>query len=127
MALDDPTRDKLLRILALLGSDHDGERAAAALAANRLLQSQGLTWAELIGGKAPPPRVVVQRVKDWNVDHLEAAEARLRQLKATTERQERQIRALRSRINSLTEAERKRRAALDLETDSSSDGASAVP
>lgn len=115
MALDDPTRDKLLRILALLGSDQDGERAAAALAAHRLLQSHGLSWTDVIGARPPPPRVVVQRVRDWNVDHLEAAEARLRQLKATTERQERQIRALRTRINGLTEAERRRRAALDLE------------
>lgn len=115
MALDDPTRDKLLRILALLGSDHDGERAAAALAAHRFVAAQGLSWDEVVGTRPPPPRVVVQRVRDWNVDALEAAEARMRQLKATTERQERQIRALRTRINSLTEAERRRRAALDLE------------
>lgn len=43
------------------------------------------------------------------MNHLDAAEARIRQLKATTERQERQIRALRARVNNLTDRERQRR------------------
>ncbi|WP_276315624.1 hypothetical protein [Salinarimonas soli] len=34
---------KLIRILGMLGSDHPAERAAAALAAHRLVRSQGTT------------------------------------------------------------------------------------
>ena len=41
-------RRKLVGILGRLGSDHDGERAAAGLLASRLLRSAGLTWAQLL-------------------------------------------------------------------------------
>jgi hypothetical protein len=41
-------RRKLIGILGRLGSDHDGERAAAGLLASRLLQSAGLTWSRLL-------------------------------------------------------------------------------
>ena len=42
-------RTKLVGILARLGSDFDGERAAAALLANRMVKAKGLSWADLIG------------------------------------------------------------------------------
>ncbi len=111
MAIDDRDRDKLIRILALLGSDQSGERASAALAAHRLVGSLGSSWAELLEPRAAVPKVVVQRVHEWDINHRDAAEARIRQLKATTERQERQIRALRTRINRLAERERLRKLA----------------
>jgi len=41
-------RNKLVGILGLLGSDHDGERAAAGLLASRLLRDRGLCWDDLI-------------------------------------------------------------------------------
>jgi hypothetical protein len=110
MAIDDRDRERLVRILKLLGSDQPGERASAALAAHRLIGTLGETWEELLEPK-PATKVVVKRVRDWDMNHLDAAEARIRQLKATTERQERQIRALRTRINSLSDRERKRREA----------------
>ncbi|MDB5540245.1 MAG: hypothetical protein JWQ89_1972 [Devosia sp.] len=109
MAIDDRDREKLVRILKLLGSDHPGERASAALAAHRLVGSLDENWDELLDPK--PTKVVVQRVREWDVNHRDAAEARIRQLKATTERQERQIRALRTRINTLSDRERRRREA----------------
>jgi hypothetical protein len=112
-------RERLVRILNLLGSDQAGERASAALAAHRLLAALGLHWAEIV---EPPPvveRVVVKRVRDWDVNHREAAEARIRQLRDRTERQERQIKSLRSRINTLTERERRRREAASAEGDTS--------
>jgi hypothetical protein len=107
--MDRQDRERLVRILNLLGSDQAGERASAALAASRLVSSLGLDWSEVV---APPPvaeRVVVRRVRDWDINHREAAEARIRQLRETTDRQQRQIKALRSRVNTLTERERRRR------------------
>src|SRR5687767_12283048 len=39
---------KLTKLLGMLGSDHDGEVAAAGRAANRLLKAHGLTWSDVI-------------------------------------------------------------------------------
>jgi hypothetical protein len=115
MAIDARDRERLIRILRLLGSDQVGERASAALAANRLLESLGLSWSDVLAPPPGPERVVVRRVRDWDIDHKDAAEARIRQLKDTVQRQERQLRALRTRINSLTDRERKRREGEDVE------------
>lgn len=41
-------RRKLVGILGRLGSDQDGERAAAGLLASRMLRTAGLTWAQLL-------------------------------------------------------------------------------
>ncbi len=43
-------RTRLVGILGMLGSDHDGERAAAAALASRLVRDKGLTWDTLILG-----------------------------------------------------------------------------
>jgi hypothetical protein len=115
MAIDPRDKDRLIRILRLLGSDQVGERASAALAANRLLESLGLSWEDVLEPPPGPERVVVRRVRDWDIGHKDAAEARIRQLKDTVTRQERQLRALRTRINSLTDRERKRREGEDVE------------
>lgn len=108
MAIDPHDKERLIRILRLLGSDQVGERASAGLAANRLLEALGLNWEDVLDPPVPE-RVVVRRVREWDVDHKDAAEARIRQLKDTVQRQERQLRALQTRINSLTDRERKRR------------------
>jgi len=115
MAIDPRDRDRLIRILKLLGSDQVGERASAALAAHRLVEALGVSWAELLEPPPGPERLVVRRVREWDIDHRDAAEARIRQLKATTERQERQIRALQTRVNSLTDRERRRREGEELD------------
>ena len=41
-------RDKLVRILGMLGSSFEGERASAALMASNLLKNLGLTWDEIV-------------------------------------------------------------------------------
>jgi hypothetical protein len=48
-------RDKLVKVLGMLGSDHEGERAAAALKADRHLRGLGLQWDDIIArpGEAP--------------------------------------------------------------------------
>ena len=44
-------RDKLARMLGMLGSRHDGEVAAAGRSAHTLLKDAGTTWTEML---APP-------------------------------------------------------------------------
>lgn len=38
---------RLAKVCGLLGSDHDGERSAAALKATAILRSAGMTWSDL--------------------------------------------------------------------------------
>ena len=54
--------DRLRKLLGLLGSDFEGERAVAGQMASNLLRQHKLTWADVLGadGKAvaaPPARV----------------------------------------------------------------------
>ena len=58
-ALSPADRSKLAAILGMLGSDHAGERSAAALAADKLVRGKGLTWRDLLlatSAETPPPR-----------------------------------------------------------------------
>jgi hypothetical protein len=43
-------RERLAKMLGLLGSDHPGERDAAGLAAHRFIRDRGLTWADILLG-----------------------------------------------------------------------------
>jgi hypothetical protein len=45
---DDTLSDRLGKLCGLLGSAHDGERAAAALKADQLLRQHGLRWTDVI-------------------------------------------------------------------------------
>ena len=51
-SFDARTADKLAKVLALLGSPYDGERAGAALLADRLMREAGLTWRDLLSRAA---------------------------------------------------------------------------
>lgn len=84
--------EKLKRILGLLGSNHGGERASAALAAHKLLQSAGTSWDELLRRTDP------RRKTGYGQDYLEAAESRMRQLRGENERLEAQNKLLKSRL-----------------------------
>lgn len=55
--MTDQERQRLAAILGMLGSDHAGERAAAALQAEAFRKRHGLTWSELLAlsPAAPPP------------------------------------------------------------------------
>jgi hypothetical protein len=86
---------RLVRVLGLLGSDSDGERASAGLAAERLRAEMGASWAELLMS----PGIAPHRRLSYDIDERAAAEARMRQLKATNERLERQVRLLRRRLS----------------------------
>ena len=50
-------RDRLSKLAGMLGSSHDGERAAAAMMATKLLEGVGVSWADLVASvpvKSPP-------------------------------------------------------------------------
>ena len=51
-----PELKRLAGVLARLGSDHAGERDAAALAASRLVDKAGVTWLDLLIGNSPEPQ-----------------------------------------------------------------------
>lgn len=91
---------KLTRILGLLGSDHLGERASAALAADRLVRRMGTDWWSLLGGQGGkrlagfPERA---RIDPWS-DFLRAARSRERQLLAENELLKRELTRLRQRL-----------------------------
>src|SRR5271166_5601548 len=48
MLLQPAYRDRLVKLLGMLGSDHEGERANAARMAHEHLQLAGLTWCDVI-------------------------------------------------------------------------------
>ncbi|MBI0537780.1 hypothetical protein D9599_19665 [Roseomonas sp. KE2513] len=85
---------KLARVLALLGSEHDGERASAALAAHRLMHRLGLTWQDVLMPKATPE----PHAPPPPPDLLRAAESRLRQSQRENDDLRRQISTLRRRM-----------------------------
>jgi cell division protein FtsB len=91
---------KLTRILGMLGSEHAGERAAAALAANRQVRALNTTWWDLLSPRtrAGQGGEVIRTVYEWGIDHARAAEARMRQLRAENEQLRREVSLLRRRL-----------------------------
>ena len=49
-------RDRLAKLLGMMGSAHDGEVVAAARQVERLRADAGLTWPEILVPRLPPPR-----------------------------------------------------------------------
>ncbi|MFT8247201.1 hypothetical protein [Roseomonas sp. BN140053] len=91
---------KLARVLGLLGSEHVGERAAAAAAAHRLAKRLGLSWQEVLmprreNGAPPDPR------RPAPPDMLEAAQSRLRQSQRENDDLRRQISRLKRRLEAM--------------------------
>ncbi len=57
--LTDEQTKRLVKLLGMLGSSYDGERANAASKANELIRSAGLTWEQyILGGRSlqEPPK-----------------------------------------------------------------------
>jgi hypothetical protein len=63
-ALTPADRAKLAAILGRLGSDFDGERAAAGLLAARFVREHGLTWPDVLA--APAPTTPPPSATDWH-------------------------------------------------------------
>jgi hypothetical protein len=53
--LADADRDRLAKLLGLLGSDFDGEVAAAGRLADKLVRNAGLAWSDVLAPALPPP------------------------------------------------------------------------
>lgn len=68
-------RARLAAILGRLGSDFDGERAAAGLLASRFMRDHGLTWPDLLAAPAPatppPPATDWRRRAAWCAERAE--------------------------------------------------------
>lgn len=98
---------RLARILGMLGSDHAGERASAALAAHRLLKASGRSWWDLLG-RAPPPRWQRKTgpARSYEVFHdaVAAAEARMRQLRGENQALSDEVKRLRRLLDARTAA-----------------------
>ncbi len=45
--------NQLIKVLGMLGSEHDGERASAAAIADRIVRKLGLTWTDIISRPEP--------------------------------------------------------------------------
>lgn len=107
------TLTKLNRIAGMFGSSHAGERAAAALAAHRLVSGQGLSWWDVLSSgvrpRLPGGQKVVIRAHEIGIDHADAAESRMRQLKAENAALQREVKVLRDRLNARVAQERKAR------------------
>jgi hypothetical protein len=58
LTLDIAARDRLCKLLGMLGSAHDGEIAAAGRKAHEFLKKHGLTWPDVIA--APDVTAVAQ-------------------------------------------------------------------
>jgi hypothetical protein len=60
-------RDRLQKLCGLFGSQHDGERAAAAALADKLVRSAGLTWRDVIRWPEPAhsPPEMADIPDDW--------------------------------------------------------------
>jgi hypothetical protein len=56
---------KLVKILGMLGSNYDGEIAAAGRQANAMVRRAGLTWDEVITSSAPIPQQPHRPPRRW--------------------------------------------------------------
>ena len=90
---------RLDRILSLMSSDHAGERASAAKAATDLIRKHDLSWWEVLEGRALGRRAAAEvRRSDLGIDYLQAAESRIRQLKAHNQMLEKQVAQLKEKL-----------------------------
>ena len=85
--------------MSLLSSEHAGERASAARAANDLIKKHDLTWWDVLEGRALGAKAAAKvRRSDIGIDYLKAAESRIRQLQAHNAMLEKQIRRRKDKL-----------------------------
>jgi hypothetical protein len=58
-------RERLIKLLGLLGSDHNGEIAAAGRMADALIRDAGVTWADVIAPETVQ-RELIDALRDEN-------------------------------------------------------------
>ena len=58
-------RERLAKLCGMFGSDHEGERANAAAAADRLVRQAGLRWPDVIAApRLAPPSPELDPIRD---------------------------------------------------------------
>jgi len=99
---------KLARVLGLLGSEHAGERAAAALAAHRLVKRLGLSWQEILMPRREAVRTSSHLHRAIPPPHeiVSAVESRLRQAQRENDELRRQNAQLRRRLEAAHQFQR---------------------
>jgi hypothetical protein len=65
-------RNRLVKLLGMMGSSHDGEALAAARLAERLRAAAGMTWAEIVKSKSSSLRS--RSSLDWPKSTAQAIE-----------------------------------------------------
>lgn len=94
----------------MLGSEHAGERAAAALSAHRLVTSQRTTWGALLRQERRADKIVeIHKVYPYGVDQHAAAEARIRQIQMNCDSLVKENQTLKRRIANMVEQARRAR------------------
>lgn len=65
--------DKLAKVCGMFGSNQDGERAAAALMADRLIREYGLSWSDVFNPRRlhPPEPESLPELIGWMLAHPE--------------------------------------------------------
>lgn len=63
--LDPNNADRLAKIAGMFGSEHEGERAAAAAKADALVRKLGLTWQDLISARSEGQQDVASAPPSW--------------------------------------------------------------
>jgi hypothetical protein len=67
-ALAPEALSRLIKLAGLLGSAHDGERAAAALKCSEVLAVHGLTWVDVLQPASPVPQpATAPTPRTWRV------------------------------------------------------------
>jgi hypothetical protein len=92
-------RDRLAKLLGMLGSAHDGEALAAARQAERLRADAGLTWHQIVASAptipfpAPPrePRTDTESAVAFAVAHWALLDARDREFISSIRHQRRPL------------------------------------
>lgn len=72
--MEEIERDKLIKVLRMFGSDHDGEVAAAARRAHSMVKKHELDWDDLLMPVSPPRTEQRQHRAEhfYNEDETEA-------------------------------------------------------
>src|SRR3954462_2039623 len=65
MPISPDLANKLAKVLGMLGSDHDGEIAAAGRRAHAMVKGAGLTWNQVLAPANSPPESPYRPPRRW--------------------------------------------------------------
>jgi hypothetical protein len=94
-------RERLAKLLGLLGSDYDGEVVAAARQAERLRREAQATWFDILAPALPPPR------REREIDSVaDAVEFALENAGVLNDWERRFVRSISRQLRPLSEKQR---------------------